>query len=120
MTANIKNDICNRFFLLAYGGWVMPRSIRKLIAGSQIHRAWFLGTKAFFQEAGVWYGLGRSYPEMLESLEFPDSWKREQEFIRNVPSASELWVDQWNDYYEYTGMADLARELRAEEKRDKT
>ena len=66
--ASITNSIYHRIYIEGYHGRVMPRSIRKIIAGTQIHRAWFLGYNHYFEEDGIAYGLARPYAEMLENL----------------------------------------------------
>ncbi|MFV1761502.1 hypothetical protein VWY69_00260 [Phaeobacter sp. A90a-4k] len=57
------NAICQRIYLAGYGGWIMPRIIRKLVAGTQVHRAWFLGFNGFFKQDGIAYGSARPYPD---------------------------------------------------------
>ncbi len=113
--AKITKSIYLRVYVEGWGGWIMPRSIRKLIAGSQIHRAWFLGYNGYFEEDGVAYGLARPYAEMLENRrrEHIKEWEEAREQERALEM--QIHHDQWDDYYEYTGMTDLARELRAEE-----
>lgn len=56
------NAIHMRLYLAGYGGWEMPRSIRRLIARTEFHRAWFLGFNGFFEQDGISYGLVNPYP----------------------------------------------------------
>ena len=45
-----------RIYLAGYAGYRPPRLVRRLLAGSPCHRAWLLGFKGFFIEAGVAHG----------------------------------------------------------------
>jgi len=56
------NCIAYRFYLAGYSGWTLARPIRRLIARSQWHRAWFLGYSGYFGEGGNRYGLSNPYP----------------------------------------------------------
>lgn len=58
----MKQAILHRVYLAGYSGQIMPRWLRRAMAGSEIHRAWFLGFNGFFIEAGVSYGLANPYP----------------------------------------------------------
>lgn len=49
-------DIYLRIYLAGYKGKKMPRTLRKIIAGSELHRAWLMGYLGFFEEDGVKYG----------------------------------------------------------------
>lgn len=51
------NAIYHRIYLAGYGGWKMPRMMRRAIGGTHVHRAWFLGFTGHFTEYGVRYGL---------------------------------------------------------------
>ena len=50
-----------RVYLVGYRGWYMPRALRRIIAGSELHRAWLLGFLGYFEEDGVRYGLANPY-----------------------------------------------------------
>lgn len=49
-------------YLIGHGGKVLPRALRKLIAGTEIHRAWLIGYMGFFGEDGIRYGPANPYP----------------------------------------------------------
>jgi hypothetical protein len=46
-------------YLAGYGGWVMPRWLRRLIAGTELHRAWVLGFNGYFKQDGDSYCRAR-------------------------------------------------------------
>lgn len=48
-------------YLEGYGGRRFPRRLRWMIAGSEIHRAWVLGSKGFFEQDGEKYSPARPY-----------------------------------------------------------
>ncbi len=52
----------HRVYLWGYAGHVAPRWMRRILAGTGLHRAWFLGFHGFFVQDGVSYGLARPYP----------------------------------------------------------
>ncbi|EGP54343.1 hypothetical protein G3A56_28175 (plasmid) [Rhizobium oryzihabitans] len=54
-----------RAYLLGYDGKVMPRSLRKLLARSEIHNAWLLGFMGFFEQDGIRFGPANPYPGEL-------------------------------------------------------
>lgn len=54
--------IYHRIYLAGYGGWQMPRRLRKLIAGTEAHRAWLLGFTGCFEQGGIQYGPAHPYP----------------------------------------------------------
>jgi len=56
------NGIYHRVYLAAISGWIMPARLRKLVARSELHRAWLLGYMGFFHEAGIAYGPASPYP----------------------------------------------------------
>ncbi len=58
----MKRSFLHRIYLAGYSGRVMPRCIRKLVAGSELHRARFLGFKGCFEEQGLRYGPANPYP----------------------------------------------------------
>ena len=39
-----------------YRGWIMPRRVRRWIAGTDFHRAWLLGYLGFFSEGTTRFG----------------------------------------------------------------
>lgn len=55
------NFIYHRFYLAGHQGWKMPKMFTRLIAGSEFHRAWFLGRAGFFEQDGIKYGLANPY-----------------------------------------------------------
>ncbi len=59
--APVKTRCLHRIYLWGYGGGQMPRWLRQLIAGSEIHRAWVLGRDGFFEESGIQYGPANAY-----------------------------------------------------------
>jgi hypothetical protein len=66
------NRICHRVYLAAISGWIMPARLRKVIARSELHRAWVLGHLRFFREAGIAYGPANPYPTIKPSLDTAD------------------------------------------------
>ena len=57
----MKFWILHQAYMLGYAGQGVPRQLRRLLAGSLIHRAWLLGRGGYFEENGVSYGTGRPY-----------------------------------------------------------
>lgn len=57
----MTNHFLQRIYLWGYGGGQMPRWLRHLIAGSEIHRAWVLERDGFFVENGIQYGPANAY-----------------------------------------------------------
>ena len=55
------NALYHRIYLCGNDGKIMPRWLRKILAGSEFHRAWMLGFKGFFVESGVRYGPANPY-----------------------------------------------------------
>ena len=130
--AKITKSIYLRVYVEGWGGWIMPRSIRKLIAGSELYNAWNLGYDDWVIERIGTPRTGKDAPheyscqychdhsltheEMKACDEYLAELEREwDDYKANQPSENELWIDQWNDYYEYTGMTDLARESQRRE-----
>lgn len=37
-----------RFYLLGYSGYLLPRSLRRLLARTKVHRAWLAGDMGIF------------------------------------------------------------------------
>ncbi len=56
------NQILHRIYLSGYGGWTMPRPLRRILARSSFHRAWLSGRNGCFVEAGIRYGPANPYP----------------------------------------------------------
>ena len=50
-----------RAYLAGLAGQVMPSRLRKVLAGSELHRAWLVGFLGFFEQDGVAYGPARPY-----------------------------------------------------------
>ena len=48
-------------YIWGYSGKHMPRWARRAMAGTGLHRAWFLGFHGFFAEAETQYGIGNPY-----------------------------------------------------------
>ena len=59
--AMIQNFVLHKIYLLGLQKWFLLRSIRKLIAKSEMHRAWFLGFHGCFEQNGINYGLSNPY-----------------------------------------------------------
>lgn len=66
------NRIYHRVYLAALNGWIMPSRLRKLVARSELHRAWLLGHMGFFHEAGIAYGPANPYRQLNKSLDTTD------------------------------------------------
>ena len=62
----MKNAVLHWTFLKGYSGFALPVWVRKLIAGSEVHRAWFLGFTGHFSENDIRYGLAN--PRRQEPL----------------------------------------------------
>lgn len=41
-----------RAYLAGHSGRVMPRQVRRILAGTELHRAWLLGSMGFFEQDG--------------------------------------------------------------------
>ena len=57
----LTNAILHRVYLLGYGGWHCPRSIRRMVARTEIHRAWFIWSTGHFSQDGIRFGLVHPY-----------------------------------------------------------
>ncbi|MHC0055814.1 hypothetical protein [Actibacterium sp. D379-3] len=57
----MMQSIYLRAYLAGYTGRHIPRSIRRMFAGSTLHRAWLLGRMGFFEQDGVRYGPANPY-----------------------------------------------------------
>lgn len=58
----VTNAVLHHVYLWGYSGRALPRWARQAIAGTELHRAWFLGFNGFFEQDGTRYGLARPYP----------------------------------------------------------
>lgn len=58
----MSDAILHRVYLWGYSGHAVPRWVRRTVAKSGLHRAWFLGFHGFFEQDGIQYGLARPYP----------------------------------------------------------
>ncbi len=56
------NTLYHWFYLVGYGGWIMPRLLRRVTARSECHRAWLLGHLGYFEEGGVRFSSANPYP----------------------------------------------------------
>ena len=61
LPVRIRDQILQRVYMMGYAGHVLPRLVRSAIAGSAIHRAWFLGYTGHFEEMGICHGLANPY-----------------------------------------------------------
>lgn len=61
LTVRIRDHILQHAYMSGYAGRLLPRPVRRLIAGSAIHRAWFLGHTGHFSESDTRYGLANPY-----------------------------------------------------------
>ncbi len=59
-------------FIAGYSGWQMPRFLRRMIARSELHRAWFLGATGFFEQDGTRFGLANPYRDEIFDEVFHD------------------------------------------------
>lgn len=58
----MREQLLHRFYLWGYQGHTAPRWARRVMAKTDVHRAWFLGFHGFFEQDGTSYGLARPYP----------------------------------------------------------
>lgn len=56
------NTLCHWVYLAGYGGWFLPRLLRKVTARSELHRAWLIGHLGFFEEGGMRFSPANPYP----------------------------------------------------------
>lgn len=54
-----------RIYMAGYGGWVIPRFIRRMFARSEAHRAWLSGFTGCFNQADVRFGPANPYRSTL-------------------------------------------------------
>lgn len=50
-----------RAYLAGHSGRVMPRQVRRILAGTELHRAWLLGSMGFFEQDEIRYGPANPY-----------------------------------------------------------
>ena len=50
-----------RAYLSGHSGRLLPRQVRRLIAGTELHRAWLLGYLVFFEQDGIKFGPANPY-----------------------------------------------------------
>lgn len=58
----MQNLVLFRIYLAGLSGYVAPRALRRLLAGTPWHRAWLVGHLGYFNEQGVSYGPTCPYP----------------------------------------------------------
>jgi hypothetical protein len=73
-----KAEILMVTYLRGHGGSEMSRFMRRMIARSELHRAWLVGSLGYFEEGGVTYGPCNLYPGI--TIE-PDDNDEAQEVI---------------------------------------
>lgn len=56
-------SIYHRSYLRGYARQPAPRWLRRLMGGSEIHRAWLSGWLGYFEQDGVSYGPAHPYPQ---------------------------------------------------------
>lgn len=56
-------------YLRGLHGWIMPRSLRRLIAGTACHRAWLMGHLGYFEQDGIAFGPANRYQDWLRDLD---------------------------------------------------
>ncbi|WP_187431437.1 hypothetical protein ROLI_048020 (plasmid) [Roseobacter fucihabitans] len=59
------NALLHRIYMAGHSKWMMPRRLRRLIAGSEFHRAWLCGFQDRFTENGVSYGPANPYNQWM-------------------------------------------------------
>ncbi len=64
--ARAMTSIYHRSYLRGYAKHAAPRWLRRLMGGTEIHRAWLSGWLGYFESDGVAYGPAYPYPQ------FPD------------------------------------------------
>ncbi|MFD3435449.1 hypothetical protein [Alteromonas macleodii] len=52
----LKN-ILHQSYILGYGQWLAPRWLRKVLAGTELHRSWLIGYMGIYEEQGKRYGV---------------------------------------------------------------
>ncbi|ASM75140.1 MULTISPECIES: hypothetical protein [Roseobacteraceae] len=65
----MMNDFYLRAYLAGHSGQTMPRLVRRLIAGTELHRAWLLGAMGFFEQGGIRYGPANPYSVAADTPE---------------------------------------------------
>lgn len=61
------NSIYLRIYLYGHSGKVIPRSVRRVLAGTHFHRALLYGYLGFFEQNGIKYGPAYPYPKFTTS-----------------------------------------------------
>lgn len=49
--------ILSQLYLLGYKQWMAPRAVRRLMAGTIVHRAWLAGNMGLYESEGEKYGV---------------------------------------------------------------
>lgn len=57
----MKKALFQMIYIQGHMGGTYPRFIRRLFAGTEMHRAWVLGSKGFFVQDGISYGPANPY-----------------------------------------------------------
>lgn len=57
----MSNAVLHRIYLYGYQRGYLPRWMRRIIARTELHRAWLSGYHGRFEEAGVSYGPANPY-----------------------------------------------------------
>lgn len=68
----MKNIILHRVYLYGYGRNVLPAWFRRIIARTEVHRAWLSGFNGCFTENGTRYGPANPY-DLIRTM--PDCQK---------------------------------------------
>lgn len=72
---NLRLFLAMRFYLIGYKSNIPPRIIRKLIAGSDLHRAWISGWNGNFTESEKFMGVvDREWLRSKKAFSFLDVW----------------------------------------------
>ena len=59
----MRGEVLSRVYLHGHIGTALPRRLCRLVAQSEIHRAWLSGFDGNFVENGVQYGTSNPYNE---------------------------------------------------------
>jgi hypothetical protein len=54
--------LAHRFYLHGYARRPLPRIVRRALARTELHRAWFSGWHGCFEQDGIAYGPSNPYP----------------------------------------------------------
>ena len=63
----LYNTVLHHIYLQGYSNRTFPRWLRKLIARTELHRAWLSGYDGCFEQDGVRYGPTNPYNGALPS-----------------------------------------------------